>query len=79
MPIDGSDMTITLQDGRSVSTQLRDCIGSKGRPMTDAELEAKFRASGHGVLAEGHLDRASSLAWRIEDLGDVRELIASVS
>jgi 2-methylcitrate dehydratase PrpD len=78
MPIDGSDMTILLKDGRSVSTHLRDCIGSKGRPMSDEELDAKFRLSATGVLDADQLDRAIECAWGIDELKNVGELIARV-
>lgn len=79
MPIDGSDMTITLKNGRSISTRLRDCIGSKGRPMSDEELSAKFRASGEGVLTADRLDQAINLAWHIDDVEDMARLIACVA
>lgn len=78
MPIDGSDMTVTLKDGRTVSTQLRDCIGSAGRPMTDAEIEVKFRASGEGALEHDALEQAIKLSWNIDNLDDVTALIEHV-
>jgi len=78
MPIDGSDMTVTLKDSRTVSIQLRDCIGSTGRPMTNPELEAKFRASGEAILDHDKLDEVIKLSWNLEDLDDVRVLIEHV-
>ena len=67
-----------LKDGQTVSIQLRDCVGSSGRPMTDAELEQKFQSSGHGVLQADKLEQAIRLSWDIENLNNVTTLIECV-
>ena len=50
VPHDGADMTLILDDSERISRTIRDCIGSRGRPMTDAELDAKFASAAAGVL-----------------------------
>jgi 2-methylcitrate dehydratase PrpD len=76
MPIDGVDMTVTLGDGRRLQSSLRDCIGSKGRPMTDAQLTAKFEQSAAPVLDAATLRRVVEDCWRLETLADARAVIA---
>ena len=50
IPHDGAEMSVVLSDGRRLVRSVRNCIGSRGRPMTDAELDAKFRLAAEGVL-----------------------------
>ena len=78
MPIDGSDMTITLKEGGRVATRVRDCIGSMGRPMSDSDLETKFRAAGEGVLKGDQLDKAVAMAWGLNELAEMTDLIACI-
>ena len=75
IPIDGVDMTITLQGGRAIEKRLRDCIGSKGRPMTDAQLEAKFESLATGALPAERSKRLIADCWRLETLPDAAQLI----
>ena len=76
IPIDGVDMTVALTDGRKLALSLRDCIGSRGRPMTDAELGAKFEQSAAQALEAADSRRMRDAAWRLESLPDVRAVIA---
>jgi 2-methylcitrate dehydratase PrpD len=66
---------ITLADGRTVSGRADFGRGSPADPMTDAELEAKFRdcAAWAGV-GDADAGGVATLVWRIEDLRDIREL-----
>lgn len=77
IPIDGVDMSITLKDGRTLDMRLRDCIGSKGRPMTDAELEAKLIGQASGVLPADRLQRLVADCWSIDKLPDAAILTAA--
>lgn len=75
VPHDGADMTVTLTDGGRFSQSIRDCIGSRGRPMTDDELDAKFLSASEprlgaskaatllsSVRGIAHIETAASLA-----------------
>jgi 2-methylcitrate dehydratase PrpD len=77
MPIDGVDMAVKLADGRTISLSLRDCIGSKGRPMTDDQLTAKFEQSAASVLSADTMRRVIADCWRLEDLADAKAVIAA--
>ena len=43
---DAADVTVTLKDGRSAHVHVEHAIGSLAKPMSDADLEAKF----HGLV-----------------------------
>jgi 2-methylcitrate dehydratase PrpD len=68
---------VTLADGGVVSGRADFGKGSPADPMTDPELEAKFRdcAAWAGV-SDPDARRVAAMVWRIEDLRDIRELTA---
>lgn len=74
IPHDGCELAATLADGRRLARSIRNCIGSRGRPMTDAELDAKFRLAADGVLAAGQADALLQAARGVETLPDAARL-----
>ena len=62
---------VTLADGRVLDAHVAHARGSLQRPMSDSDLEAKFRGQAQGVLAAECLDRLVELCWRIESSADV--------
>ncbi len=74
IPHDGADVTVRLSNGASATRRVRDCIGSRGRPMTNAELERKFAAAAKGVLPQSGIDAYLTSIRGIETLGDARVL-----
>lgn len=74
MPIDGVDMTIKLKDGRTLEKKVRDCIGSKGRPMTDKELEAKFESQSEPVIGKAATGKLIAQTWKLPSLADASVL-----
>jgi hypothetical protein len=44
MPVDGVDVRILLRSGEALAHRVAHARGSLARPLTDGELEAKFRA-----------------------------------
>jgi 2-methylcitrate dehydratase PrpD len=67
-------ITITLNDGRSVSKFVENALGTLARPMSDADLEAKFRSLTEGVLSPAQADQLIKLCWSAADLGDAAEI-----
>ena len=53
-----ADVTAVLSDGRRVHVFVEHAIGSLANPMTDAQLEAKFRGMADAVLGAAALQRA---------------------
>jgi 2-methylcitrate dehydratase PrpD len=67
-------VTIRLKGDKSVETFVEHAIGSLARPMSDADLEAKFRSLAGGVLAKPQTERLIGHCWDIGKLGNVAEL-----
>jgi 2-methylcitrate dehydratase PrpD len=70
VPHDGADVTVRLADGAVVSRRIRGCIGSRHRPMTDAELDAKFAAAAEAVLPRTAAAEVLAMTRGIEGLAD---------
>lgn len=68
--IDEVDMTVTMKDGSVHRLHLRDCIGSRARPMTDKDLERKFEDLAEGTLARDKAQRLIADCWRMDALPD---------
>lgn len=71
---DEAYVTITLKDGRVLTKHVEHAIGSLARPMSDAQLEAKFRGLAEGRLGRTRTDALISLCRRVDRLPDVGEL-----
>jgi 2-methylcitrate dehydratase PrpD len=64
-------VTIALGDGRTCSTHVAHALGTLKRPMSDADLEAKFRGLTTEVLAPAQIEDLIALCWRVNVLEDV--------
>jgi 2-methylcitrate dehydratase PrpD len=71
---DQARVTIRLKGGRSVDTFVEHAIGSLERPMSDADLEAKFRGLASSVLSKAQIDRLIALCWGIGEMGSAADL-----
>jgi 2-methylcitrate dehydratase PrpD len=67
-------VTIRLKGGKTLERYVEHAVGSLGRPMSDADLEAKFRALCSGILSKGEADRLIHLCWAIGKLDDAAEV-----
>jgi 2-methylcitrate dehydratase PrpD len=74
MPHDGADVAAKLANGTTATRRIRNCIGSRGRPMTDAELDAKFAAAAEGVLSRADIDGYLACIRGVEAVSDARVL-----
>lgn len=62
--------TITLRDGRRLEKHIEKVLGSLERPLTDAQLEAKFRGLAEGILSARQIDQLISLCSSVASLPD---------
>jgi 2-methylcitrate dehydratase PrpD len=69
------DMTITLKDGRKLHKFIEHAIGSLEVPMTDAQLEAKFRDLAQGVLPDAQVRRLMDACWQVESLSSAAQIV----
>ena len=71
-------ITVTRTDGRAVTVEASDPIGSPHKPLTDAQFEAKFRDCARNAvrpLSDTSIDAALAAIGRLETLADVRKLM----
>jgi len=68
-------VNITAKDGRTFSKQLDYPKGDTRNPLTDAEIEEKFRALAEGVLSKKAQDRLIRAIWKLEKLDSVAKLM----
>ncbi len=67
---DGVAVAVRLKDGRTLHLNLEASLGNLKRPLTDAQLEAKFRDQAT-VLVPEQRNAAIAACWEIEALRDV--------
>ena len=68
-------VNIIGKDGRTFSKQLDYPKGDPRNPLTDAEIEEKFRALAEGVLTKKAQDRLIRAIWKLEKLDSVARLM----
>jgi len=71
-------ITVSRTDGRSATVEASDPIGSPRKPLTNAQLEAKFRDCARNAaqpLADANIGAALAAIGRLETLTDARQLM----
>ena len=71
---DGAEVSVRLQDGRSLVSRVEHCVGSASRPMTDSELEQKFTGLAEAVIGPLRTREVIEMSWGVERLPDVGAL-----
>lgn len=65
---------VKLKDGRSLNKHVPHALGSLKRPLTDHDLEQKFRGLCSEILPKDRLERLIGLCWKLPELADAAEL-----
>ena len=73
---ESADVTAILKDGRREHVFVKDAVGSIGRPLTDAMLEAKFRDQAEPVIGKAKVDAALAACWKLGEAKDVDAVVA---
>jgi len=71
-------ITVRRSDGRSVTVEATDPIGSPRKPLSDAQFEAKFRDCARNAvrpLSDASVDQTLATISRLETLPNARELM----
>ncbi len=63
-------VSIRLRDGRLLDHHVEHALGTLERPMSDADLEAKFRGLVAGVLPDEQASRLIELSWSAGELDE---------
>src|SRR5437899_2606506 len=69
-------VNITATDGRKLSKQLDYPKGDPRNPLSDAEIEEKFRALAEGVLSAKAQGKLIDAIWNLEKCASVTKLMA---
>lgn len=72
-------LVVTLTDGTQRIKEVEFPRGHAMNPMTDAEVEAKFRRLAEPRLGKGRADRIAATCWELEKLTCPAELIELVA
>jgi 2-methylcitrate dehydratase PrpD len=65
---------VDLDDGETLSLFLEQSLGNVHRPLSNEQLEEKFRDQAILALPEPRVDAILDICWRIDELDDVGEL-----
>ena len=71
---DQVQVSIKLKNGKTFESYIEHAIGSIARPMSDGDLEAKFRGLANGILSKTETDDLIRLCWEIGNLKDAGEV-----
>ena len=69
--------TIDLNDGRTLSTFVEQSLGNLARPLSDRQLDDKFRDQAVLALPAVDVESLIRLCWRIDELDEVNELVTA--
>lgn len=72
-----ADVTAVMKDGRREHVFVEHAIGSLERPMTDADLEGKFRSLAEPVIGAQRSGRLIAACWGLGAAPGVAELVAA--
>lgn len=71
---DEAHVTVTLGDGRRLELHIEHALGSADNPMSDRDLERKFRVLAEGTLPAERADALLAQCWAVERLPDMAGL-----
>src|SRR6185503_16597386 len=76
LPTRFSEVTMTLTDGRTLTQRITHAKGQPKNPLTDAELDAKFRDCAIRVLPADRVESLLASIRALQTVPDVRALAA---
>ncbi|MDR3522144.1 MAG: MmgE/PrpD family protein [Acidocella sp.] len=65
---------LTLNNGKVIEQHVLHAIGSIARPMTERDLEAKFRGLVDGILGTKRSKELLDICWQLETLSDASKI-----
>jgi 2-methylcitrate dehydratase len=68
-------VTVTLSDGRKLVREVEFPRGHAHNPMTDTEVETKFRTMVEPRYGKARADQILARCWQLENLQSVKELV----
>jgi len=71
---DAAIVTLTMTDGSTLACHIEHGIGSATNPMTDHDLEVKFRDLAEPVIGSARTTELIAKSWGVADLADAGDL-----
>src|SRR6516164_60841 len=71
-------IVLVTKDGKRLEKFVEHAVGSLGHPMSDSDLETKFKGLANGILAPDRQRKLMDLCWNIENLPAV-DAVASAA
>ena len=72
-------VTAKLKDGRSVQVHVEHAIGSLQRPMSDADLEAKFHDLADPILGASKVQSVLGACWSLSQASNLQALLKQLA
>lgn len=72
-------VTVILNDGSEITCHVADALGSLAHPMSDEDLENKFRALTEKILSTSNANILLEQCWNVTQLDDVSSLMRLTS
>ena len=72
---DQAHIEVELADGRQLSIFVEASLGNLKKPMSDRQLDTKFRDQALVTLPEPRVEALLNLCWRIDDVANVSEVV----
>ena len=69
-------VTAWLKNGERIDIHVEHAIGSLQKPLSDAQLQAKFNALVEPVLGQARADDITQLCWKLEGVKNIQTLTA---
>jgi 2-methylcitrate dehydratase PrpD len=76
MPEESVKIIVTLNDGTTIEKYVKHALGSVERPLSDAQLDDKFRKSSMPVLGRAVTDEVLATIWSLPTLPSINALAA---
>ena len=67
---------VTMRDGEKIVREIDHAKGDPQNPMTDEEIETKFRRLAQPVMSKEQMDRALDRLWHLENVRDLSEVLS---
>jgi 2-methylcitrate dehydratase PrpD len=72
---DQARIEVELSDGSLLTQYVAQSLGNIHRPMSDRQLDEKFRDQARRALPEDQVEELIALSWRIDELDDVNRMV----
>ncbi len=76
MAEDATQVTLTLNDGRTYTEEVVHATGAPENPMTDAQLETKFRSLAGDGLSNAGVNKLLETLWDLDKVPDICQVMA---